>query len=205
MHRVTTWGGQQGWVPLIGVSGLFESGLSTSRAKPSTCQVPNEGPLLPSTFTLLCQGAGHTATSFLHMPACHRHLWLLILPASPRSFPQCCIVQTLVPNTHRSNRSFTPSRRLGPGQVTAPSLSFPNCETGSQLFTLKGCHEDQRPRWARHWHGVLGAPCEVGGGSESPFVKRRSRKHSINRTLAGLLFAPTKPSYTSPLGRSVCQ
>lgn len=129
MHRVTTWGGQQGWVPLIGVSGLFESGLSTSRAKPSTCQVPNEGLLLPPTFPLLCQGDGHTATTFLYMPARHRQLWLLILPASP-SFPQCCIVQTPVPNTHSSNCSFTLPGGLAQGKSPPRASASPTVKQG---------------------------------------------------------------------------
>lgn len=107
----------------MGISSLFSRGLSTSRAGPGICQVSTEGPLFPP------------ATRPLPVHAC------LSPQASGTRLPSPSAVQSLVPDRHRSNSSSTPSHLLGAGRITAPSLSVPDCGTGSWPPTRKGCCE----------------------------------------------------------------
>lgn len=81
----------QGWVPSVGVSGLYSSGLSASRARPATHQVPDEGgvPLATTLHHLLSRGLA-TVASPTRLPRAAAELSETRLPSPCSDTPTVC-------------------------------------------------------------------------------------------------------------------
>lgn len=115
-----------------------------------TCQLLDEG-LAPAGYPV--RGHSFHKSSLPSLPGswpnghflctptpCRRQLEPLFVLAPILS--QMCVVQTLEPDRHRSNPSFTAFRLCSPRRGDFPSLNCPNWESRSWSPARRGCCED---------------------------------------------------------------
>lgn len=166
---VTTWRGQQPWVPSKeGVPGPFNPGLPTSRARPGAHQAPNKGSFSPPTFT--ARSARVLATRPLPL---HARPWEAASVPEPRLPPPHVVLQTPQPDRLRPNSSPTPAG--GPSQVTALS-PFPTETVPATHPEGLGC-----PPLARHAAGPPLRACEVGTVTPHRGSAELGAGHTTNR------------------------